>query len=189
MKTPSFAQAPEHSSGPRRGWRLVTLVLVLLLSVAIVLLQEHWRHLHAYGYVGLFILTFLTNATVIFPAPGLVLPFSLGAVLHPFWVAMVAAAGATAGELSAYVAGLSGQAFVEDYRAYRRVRSLMRRYGDGVIFLLALLPTPLFDLAGIVAGATRVPLSRFLLWTFLGKGLKMLAVTYAGDWLVTWLRP
>ncbi len=184
---PSEAQA--RAERQRRAWRVVALALVLALSVAIVVFQDWWVRFRAYGYLGLFLITFLSNATVIFPAPGLVLPFSMGAVLHPFWVAVVAAAGATAGELSGYLAGFSGQAFVEDYRAYRRVRDLMRRYGDGVIFALAVLPTPLFDLAGIVAGATRIPLQRFVLWTFAGKLLKMLAVTYAGDWFLAWLQP
>ena len=184
--SPSSAQQTQKRR--RRAWRLAALLFVLVLSVVIVLFRDWWVRFQAYGYVGLFVITFLTNATVIFPAPGLVLPFSMGAVLHPFWVAVVAAAGATAGELSGYLAGFSGQAFVEDYRAYRRVGDLMRRYGDGVIFLLAALPTPLFDLAGIVAGATRIPLRRFVLWTFAGKLVKMLAVTYAGDWFLAWLR-
>ncbi len=172
----------------RKAWRIVALGLVLALSVAIVAFQDQWARFRAYGYVGLFLITLLSNATVIFPAPGLVLPFSMGAVLHPFWVAVVAAAGATAGELSGYLAGFSGQALVEDHRAYRRVRRLMRRYGDLVLFVLAALPTPLFDLAGIVAGATRIPLRRFVAWTFAGKLLKMLAVTYAGDVFLAWLR-
>ncbi len=187
--TPSPSVAPSGAERRQRAWRVAALVLVLALSVAIVIFQDWWVRFRAYGYLGLFLITLLSNATVIFPAPGLVLPFSLGAVLHPFWVAVVAAAGATAGELSGYLAGFSGQAFVEDYRAYRRVRALMRQYGDGVIFALAVLPTPLFDLAGIVAGATRIPLQRFVLWTFAGKLVKMLAVTYAGDWFVAWLRP
>ncbi len=184
--TPAAAQ-DRSQERKHRAWRLAGLALVVLLSIAIVVFRDHWQRFQAYGYVGLFLITLLANATVIFPAPGLVLPFSMGAVLHPFWVAVVAAAGATTGELSGYLAGLSGQAFIEDYRAYHHVRGLMRRYGDGVIFVLAFLPTPLFDLAGIVAGATRVPLRRFVLWTFAGKLLKMLAVTYAGDWLVGWL--
>jgi len=185
---PSLTEVQAADVRRRRTWRILALVLVLALSVAIVLFQDWWVRFRAYGYLGLFLITLLSNATVIFPAPGLVLPFSMGAVLHPFWVAVVAAAGATAGELSGYLAGFSGQAFVEDYRAYRRVRALMQRYGDGVIFVLAALPTPLFDLAGIVAGATRIPLRRFVLWTFAGKLVKMLAVTYAGDWFLAWLQ-
>ncbi|NPA30403.1 MAG: VTT domain-containing protein [Chloroflexi bacterium] len=186
--TPSPPAAQVAGERRRRTWRILALALVLALSVAIILFQDWWVRFRTYGYLGLFLITMLSNATVIFPAPGLVLPFSMGAVLHPFWVALVAALGATVGELSGYLAGFSGQAFVEDYRAYHRVRALMQRYGDGVLFVLAALPTPLFDLAGIVAGATRIPLRRFVLWTFAGKLVKMLAVTYAGDWFLAWLR-
>jgi len=49
-----------------------------------------------------------------------------------------------------------------------------------IIFLLAVIPNPVFDIAGMVAGALKLPLWRFMLWSWLGKCIKMLAFAYGG---------
>ncbi len=180
--------APQGASAARHTrLRLLGIFVVLALSVGVLLAQEAIRRWAPYGYLGVFIITLMANASIILPMPGLVLPFTLGAVLHPFWVAMAAAAGATLGELSGYLLGFSGQAFVEDYHLYQTLKALMTRYGPWVLFLTALLPLPLFDFVGILAGATRWPLHRFLFWVFLGKAAKMLIITYFGGWILPWL--
>jgi uncharacterized membrane protein YdjX (TVP38/TMEM64 family) len=56
-----------------------------------------------------------------------------------------------------------------------------------VIFVLALIPNPVFDIAGAAAGAMRMPLRQFLFWTWAGKTLKMLAFAVAGATSATWL--
>lgn len=167
--------------------RVLGIVFVIALSLGVLFAQETLRRWAPYGYLGVFFITLMANASVILPMPGLVLPFAMGAVLHPFWVAMAAAAGATLGELSGYLLGFSGQAFVEDYQLYQTLKALMVRYGPWVLFLTALLPLPLFDFVGILAGATRWPLHRFLFWVFLGKATKMLIITYFGGWILPWL--
>ncbi len=167
--------------------RVLGMLLVLALSFLVLWFQESLRRMAPYGYAGVFFLTLAANASVILPLPGLVLPFTMGAVLHPFWVAVAAAAGAALGELSGYILGFSGQAFVENYRIYQRLKALMRRYGPWAVLITAILPLPLFDFVGILAGATRWPLHRFLFWVFLGKLIKMLAITYFGGWLLPWM--
>ncbi len=158
----------------------VGLAVVLALSVLLYTQRAEVQALRGYGYVGLFFFALLTSASVILPMPGLVLPYVLGGVLNPWGVALAAGSGAALGELTGYLAGWSGKAFIEDDRRYDQVRAWMQRYGAGTIFVLAYLPLPLMDLAGIVAGATRMPLSRFLFWCWLGKVLKMLTVAFLG---------
>ena len=161
--------------------RLLAIAAVVGMSVAIYLNRETIAALSAWGYTGIFLTSLLSNATVIFPAPSLVLPFTMGAVLSPWGVALAAAAGAALGELTGYLAGYGGRAMVEDYETYRRVQHwLQGRTAAAIIALLAFLPLPLMDLAGIAAGALRMPLRRFLWWCFVGKLLKMLTVTTLG---------
>ncbi len=181
----STARPPERSE---TLIRLLALLLVLGLSVWIYLHREAIAALSSLGYLGVFLVSLLSNATVIFPAPSLVLPFTMGAVLSPGLVALVAALGAALGELTGYLAGYSGQAIVEDRPTFERLQTWMRegRSAALVIFVLAFLPFPLMDLAGIAAGALRMPLSRFLFWCFLGKWLKMILVTLAGAWSIPW---
>lgn len=169
-----------------RPWlaQIAGLLLVTVISVAVYVQRENIAHLQAYGYPGLFLFSLLANASVILPLPHLMLPYVLGAILNPWGVAVAAGSGAALGELTGYLAGWSGKAVISDWSRYEQVRAWMLRYGGLTIFVLAYLPIPLMDFAGIAAGATRMPVYRFLFWCFLGKTLKMLTVAYLGAYLM-----
>lgn len=178
------------------GWRLTAariamLLAVIAISVYIYSIRDQAEQLAAYGYPGLFLLSILANATVILPAPGIALTFAAGAIFSPLFVALTAGAGATLGELTGYLAGLSGRGLAERSDAYQRIEAWTERYGGFTILVLAFIPNPLFDLAGAAAGALGMSVVTFLLWAFIGKVLKMLLFAYAGsasmDWLINWI--
>lgn len=142
--------------------------------------EEQAVKLESYGYAGIFLISILANATVLIPAPGLVIVFTMGAKFSPFLVGLAAGAGATLGELSGYLAGFSGQGIIEDQKRYDQMVRWMKRNGPLTIMILAFIPNPLFDLAGMVAGALKMPVKKFLFWALIGKILKMLVFAYAG---------
>ncbi len=163
--------------------RILALAFVVGISLYIFSIRDQAEQLAVYGYPGIFLFALLTSATVILPAPGLIVVFSMGAVLNPLWVGVFAGLGAAVGELSGYLAGYSGRAVIENTRTYDRIRSWMHRHqraSSWLIFLLAFLPLPLFDLAGIAAGTLKMPVLRFLGWVAAGKVFKMLVVAYLG---------
>jgi uncharacterized membrane protein YdjX (TVP38/TMEM64 family) len=51
-------------------------------------------------------------------------------------------------------------------------KSTGRRRGAIVIFILALVPNPIFDLAGLAAGVAQMPLARYLGAAAAGKTIK-----------------
>ena len=160
--------------------RILALAFVILLTTVLVLNRDQVSKLEEIGYPGIFLASLLANATLIMPVPGVLITASMGAVFNPFWVAIAAGTGATLGEITGYLAGYSGQAVVERQDLYDRLVRWMKRFGDVTILVLAFIPNPVFDLAGIAAGILRMPLWRFLLWCCLGKILKMLAFAYGG---------
>jgi len=164
----------------RWGASAAGLTLVTALSLLLYTHRATIARFQGYGYPGLFLFALLTSASVVLPMPGLVLPYVLGAVLNPWGVALAAGTGAALGELTGYLAGWSGTAIVADTHRYAQVRGWMQRYGALTVFLLAYLPLPLMDFAGIAAGATRMPIARFLFWCWLGKVGKMLTVAFLG---------
>ncbi len=171
-------------SPPSWGLRLARIgafVAVVVVSIVISVNRDQVQRFRMFGYPGIFALSFLASATIVLPAPGLLPVFSLGrAGLDPFLIGLSAGAGSTLGEMSGYLAGFSGQAIVENRKVYDGLVRWMRRYGLLVIFVLALVPNPFFDLAGMVSGALRVPIWQFLLATFAGKTVKMVAVAVLG---------
>jgi membrane protein DedA with SNARE-associated domain len=174
------------------GWRLtvvriLALAAVIAITVFVFLVRDQIERFRSYGYVGIFLISILANATVILPAPGIAITFAMGAVFQPIPVAIAAGTGATLGELTGYLAGFSGQGLVEHGRLYERFKSWTVRYGGWSILVLAFIPNPFFDLAGMAAGALRMPLPKFLTWVWIGKFLKMLVFAYAGAASIDWL--
>jgi len=176
----------------RPSWRLqaarvLALVFVIGITVLIYVYRDRAEELGRFGYPGIFILSILANATIVLPAPGLAIVFSFGGVFSPIGVGLAAGTGATLGELSGYLAGFSGQAVIENRKLYDRLEAWMRRYGPLTITVLAFLPLPIFDLAGVAAGALKMPVQKFLLWCFLGKVPKMLLIAYLGSVGAEWI--
>jgi membrane protein YqaA with SNARE-associated domain len=169
--------------------RLLALAAVIAISVYVFSIRDQAAELARYGYPGIFVLSILANATVLLPAPGVLFVFAMGAVFNPIGVALAAGAGSALGELSGYLAGFSGRALIEQAGPYGRLRGRMaqnRGLAYLIIFLLAFVPNPLFDLAGITAGALKIPVTQFLFFCWLGKTLKMLLFAYLGASSLRW---
>jgi membrane protein DedA with SNARE-associated domain len=166
-------------------FRVLVILAVLGISLAIFALREQLIQLAALGYVGVFLISLLGNATIILPAPSLALVFAMGGVLSPLLVGLVAGLGEALGELTGYAAGFAGRAVIEDYQTYQRLVGWMERRGGITVFVLSAIPNPFFDLAGIAAGTLKYPVWRFLLFCWLGKTLKTTLVAFAGAYSVT----
>lgn len=164
--------------------RVIILIALIALTIVLLIYREQIQVLQTYGYPGIFVFSILANATILIPVPGVIFTSAMGAIFNPFWVSIASGAGATIGELSGYLAGFSGQAVVEKSKRYERVVQWMRKYGDVTILILAFIPNPLFDLAGMVAGILKVPIWKFMLYCLIGKVLKMMVFAYAGDWIM-----
>ena len=180
---------PKTRPGRGREWvgRAVALLFVVAITVIIVRLADQIQRFRAYGYPGIFVVSLLGNATVILPAPSLAVVFAMGHVLHPLLVGLCAGPGEALGELTGYLAGYGGRAVIENQAMYERLENWMRRYGGGTVFVLSVIPNPVFDLAGIAAGALRYPLWRFLLFCWIGKTIKTMAFAYAGAYSISFV--
>ncbi|OGO13396.1 MAG: hypothetical protein A2Y53_02570 [Chloroflexi bacterium RBG_16_47_49] len=163
------------------GTRLVALLFVVAISIYIFSIRDKAQELEKYSYPGIFLLSFLAYATVILPAPGVAVVFTMGAVFNPWIVALVAGAGATLGELTGYLAGFSSQPVVERTNMYQRMVVWLKKNGPISMLLLAAIPNPFFDLTGAAAGALKMPVGKFLFWTWIGETIKMMAFAYAGS--------
>jgi membrane protein YqaA with SNARE-associated domain len=160
--------------------RILVLALVILVSVGIFLLSDKIENLAYWGYPGIFLLSFFSYATVLLPAPGIAIVFALAGALNPLLLGIIAGAGAALGETVGYMAGFSSQAILENRRQYKNVVKWMQRNAPVTIFLLSAIPNPFFDLAGISAGAFRIPVKIFLFYCWIGETVKMIFFAYLG---------
>lgn len=160
--------------------KIIGLILTVSLSVVIFLFRDKLVNFESYGYLGIFIISVLGNATIILPIPVILTAFLGGGIFNPFLVGLISALGATIGELTGYLAGYSGRAIINKEEKLVKVEGWMKKYGLWTIFVLAVIPNPLFDLAGMVSGAGKIPIWKFLIVTLLGKTIKFLAIALIG---------
>ena len=171
----------------RRWFEILVFVLLILISILIFIFRASFEKLGEYGYVGVFVLCLLANGTVLLPAPSLMVVVSSAQSLNPFWVATAGACGATLGELSGYWFGRTGNRLFTSFTGVVQWLSDKIRNDYVFTFVLAVLPFPVFDAAGIYAGGKQISMWKFQGVCLLGKWIKMLFYAFVFSNLQVWL--
>lgn len=166
--------------------RFLALLFVVGLTILIFLNRDQITRFKTYGYPGIFLITLVANSTVFVPAPGIAVVFAMGSILNPFLVALAASAGGTIGEISGFLAGFSSQAIIDQINIYKKVEPFVSRYGGFAVLILAAIPNPFFDLAGIAAGGLKMPFHRFIFFCWIGQLIKMISFSLAGYHSINW---
>ena len=174
------AASGEPKRGRTRLLRFAGLILAVAITIVVYLLRDRLQDVKEYGYAGLFLISIVGNATIVLPVPTMMAAFVGGGVFNPILVGVISAAGATIGELTGYLAGLGGLAIIENRDIHERFERWMARYGLFALFLLAAVPNPFFDVAGIIAGMSGIPVTTYMLVVWAGKIVKFILIAYLG---------
>ena len=168
---------------------------LLILPIWVDLSEERFA---TFGYAGVFLANLVSTGTVFIPVPGLTavgqaLIVQQGAILNPLYVGLLGGTAMALGEVTAYVAGAVGSEVVEgqNVQAPKPLRRLVERvirwigwlidhYGFITLVVLSAIPIPVFELAGIAAGAAGMKFWRFMLAVLIGKNIRGLALAFAG---------
>lgn len=136
-----------------------------------------------YLYPGIFLLTFLANASVVVPVPYVPIVIrAADAAPSAALVITAAAAGSMLGEAVSFFLGRAGKQIVSGSRVYRILHRLVDRplLAGLFLFLLAAPLNPLFDVAGIAAGALGLRFEIFAISVFLGRLARFAVVVWLG---------
>ena len=136
-----------------------------------------------YGYLGIFTLSFIGAASIIFPIPYTLVIFYLGSlrIFNPLLIALSGGAGSALGEFFGYFLGYYGRAALsrERQRKIDYVMKVFARYGALAIFVFALTPLP-DDLLFIPLGIMRYSFVKAFIPSLAGKILMCLILAYGG---------
>jgi len=187
---------------PRRALVVIgAIFVVLVFAITIIPLVTDWvseDEFRRYGYAGIFLANFMANATAFVPVPGLsaiaqALIIKGSDRLFVPGVVIAGASAMTLAETTAYGLGALGRGFAEERempvkgrfgalarRAAAWVDWLMARYGFLTLLVLSAIPNPLFEFAGITAGAVRMNIWRFLIAVGTGKTIRVIILVTIG---------
>jgi membrane protein DedA with SNARE-associated domain len=184
---------------------VLAVVVILIIAGTAIPFALGWvsqDDLERYGYAGIFLANFFGTATGFIPVPGLTaagqgLIVASSKTLNPVGVVVAGALGMTLAETTAYLTGAIVRGVAEErplpFRGrlgelMRRVAAwvdwLMARFGFVTLLLLAALPNPFFEFAGITAGAVRMHFLRFLLAVGIGKTARVILLVIVGQALL-----
>lgn len=189
---------------PKRGGQIhwLTLAIALLVLVA---LSFGLAYLLGYvaeklnlplydfawlAYLIVFGTSLASNLTIIAPVPfAASIMVAAATEWNPVLITLFASIGAAIGELTGYYAGYLGKklAISENVAWYGRIERWIQRHGVWAIIFLSFQPIIPFDIGGMIAGAAKMPLHRFLPAVWLGRFPKYIIITYAGIGLIHFL--
>jgi len=181
------ASATYGISGSRRKSRDYVLgglsvLLTIALCVLVVVYWQEFMQFTKYGYIGAFIVSFLAGITVLVPVPSVFIVFTLGAVLNPVLVGLIAGVGEATGSMGVYLTGLSSaRAFhALDHTVMAKFRAWIKSRGALSVFAMSAIFNPLFFPFTAIAGMMHYGWWRFFLLCLAGKSLKNILVAAAG---------
>src|SRR5512139_1064998 len=140
----------------RRGRKLLapalTLILVLAITGGLFYVGQYRpdlvRRFEGFGYLGVFVISLISNATVILPVPGILLFIPVISEFNPALLGLVGATGGAIGEITGYLAGRSGRGIIRPGKTYNRFETWMKKYGMWGVFAIAAMPLLPVDVAG-----------------------------------------
>jgi len=149
-----------------------------------------------FGLLGVLVVAFIAGSTfsvtaipvpywlVVLTLPGILAP--QWGILSPVWVGLMAALGASLGQLITFMIGYGGRGISEKItskissRFYNKAMNWAQKHGSWAVFLMSAAINPLHLPMTIAIAALGYPPHKFFIFCFLGVALKSLIIAFCG---------
>lgn len=171
---------------------LIILLTVLIFSM-LAFFSNKWLTEHANAsYITVILLCFLSNATILLPAPSAIVVIEFSFILNPVIIALCGGLGSALGEMLGYVAGFHGARAIQTNLNHSNKNSKFKTFINKhkskhpyiLTFLISIIPLLIFDIIGIAAGASKLNPLKFFAVTICGKTLKFLMYAFIAYQLI-----
>ena len=161
-------------------WLQIALLVVAMGgSIAAIPFAGENREAGWTGFILLFLLSVQSGALFMLPGFGFASIGAFAIVFGDPWLpALVGTTGQVIGEMVSYLLGATGSPWIRRQQAYRRVEAWIKRWGLLVVFVIAAIPNPVFDIAGAVAGAAGLGWKRFFVASWAGRLIKNVIIAF-----------
>ena len=173
--------------------RLIYSIIILAVSAILIYLifinRDDLKRLSSYGLFGIFVINFISSATVLLPAPGTATVLLGGTGYNPILVGLVSGLGASIGELFSYFLGFGGRGMLKtlemESKVVKNLENKFHRSGFMTTLIVSFLPLPIFDFIGLIAGAVSYPVVNFFMATLLGRTTRNILFALGAAKLIT----
>jgi membrane protein YqaA with SNARE-associated domain len=180
------------------GVLAATVIISIVGSVFLVWNWQYIIQLQQHGYYGLFLISIFAGSPIPIPTPSMILTFTLGSILNPFFVALVSGFGNSIGQVLVYWTGRGGHNLYRSMglswssQGNSRIARLMhklklprmgefaRRHALWAVFILGMYPNPVLMPVIMGMGAARYNFWKFYLVCLAGKTVESTALSFLG---------
>ncbi|HET8570160.1 MAG TPA: VTT domain-containing protein [Candidatus Limnocylindria bacterium] len=170
---------PRNGDRQNRAVAVAAGVGFIAINIAIFLLPIPYAVFGAWAYLGVFLITLISNAAMVVPIPYVPVIVHVMSTAELLALTVLAAAlGSAIGESTGWLVGRAERTLIADHPLYARLQRLASSpWRSGLfVFAVAAPPNPVFDLAGFAAGALGMPYRTFFVAVLAGRTLRFAAL-------------
>lgn len=180
---PKRKENVENKKAPAKMLDIVSVLIIVAFSLLAFLMRDAVQKYAPVSYLGVLLVCFIANASVLLPAPSILVVVQYSMILNPMLTALCGAVGATLGEMTGYLAGAHGGNLLA-LKVRKRILSVMPKHPYLVVFCFSLIPLPVFDIVGLIAGAMKLNQAKFFASCLLGKLIKMASFAWMANYII-----
>lgn len=152
-------------------------VVGVLFALPYFIFRDKIQDMAALGYIGLFVSCLISNISILLPTSSTIIVIAASLTLNPWICVVVGGLGTAFGEQASYLCGFVGSTgFDNKNKTQKQTLKWFEKKPFLTVFLFALVPLPVFDIVGIIAGSKRMKWWKYTLAAVAGKTLKFLFV-------------
>lgn len=160
---------------------LLQILISILVALMVIFGGRYLERFSTLNYLGVFIISLVSAATLFIPAPSWIFIVNMGRFLNPYFVGIAAGIGSGCGEITGYVAGKGASQLMEHTDGkYKEYKGWIKKNDMWAIGILAFIPNPLFDVAGLAAGNLGIKIWRFIVACMIGRTFRYILLAYLG---------
>ena len=161
--------------------------LSLILSTAFFVFQDFFKESMSLGLLGIFLVNFISGASFFVSAPAFLTVISGGSIYPPVLVALISSMGATLGDMVNYLFGFSGRHLINHHLSKKKwfifLEKHFKKHGNWLLFLFAVIPNPIFDMIGLIAGIFGYSSYKFFIIVAVGRFIRFWLLAKFGSFL------
>lgn len=152
----------------------------ILLASPYIFFRNEIKELATLGYIGLFLSCLISNLSILLPSSSTIIIVVAASTLNPWLCILIGGLGTAFGEQASYLCGFVGSAGFQQEKSarHKKVLNWFSKKPVLTVFMFALVPLPVFDIVGIIAGTNRMKWWNYAFAAALGKIFKFIIVVF-----------